>query len=287
MSQPLERMCVLAEPYLSRTEVRSLEYAIEHTGITIPLVVVNDPGDSDYDPEMEAEAVNSGIGWSTVKLFFEVLKRERAWTFVIAERKLAERMGADAASSERIPIEDVSCLSTADIQRVEPETDGNWSTLPADTVQLVRDTCDVVLRYGFGLIEGEILTATEYGVLSFHPADIRRYRGMGPPQAFLDGRDTMGLTLQRLNEDIDGGEIVAYEETDVSECATLWEVYDALDEIQVQLLATGIQNLRDPETAVTVPDSLGPYYSVQTRRSPFFAGRVLYKNVAGRLKRRL
>jgi len=40
-----------------------------------------------------------------------------------------------------------------------------------------------------------------------------------------------------LNDDIDGGDIVASAETDVGDCRTLWEVNDRLDELQVELLA--------------------------------------------------
>lgn len=287
MTRPPEKVCVLAEPYLSETEVRSLEYAAEHADVTIPLVVVNDSQEPDYDPDTKAEAVNGGIGPNSVTLFFEVLRRERAWTFVIAERKIAELLGSEAASSKRIPVESVPCLSDADVHRVEPETNGNWSSLPADAVELIGDTCDVVVRYGFGLIDGDVLTATEYGVLSFHPADIRRYRGLGPPRGFLDGRDRMGVTLQRLNEAVDGGEIVAYDETDVSDCATLWEVYDELNSLQVELLTAGIRDLRDPATETTTPESLGTYYPVGSRRSPSFAGRTVLKNAFGRVNRKV
>lgn len=287
MTEPPTRMCVLAEPYLRETEVRSLEYVVEHAGVEIPHVVVNEPEDPEYDPEAEAEAINEGFGLNIVRLFFDVLQRERAWTFVIAEKKLAELLGSEAAVDRRIPVEDVPCLSDSEFHHVTPRMDGNWAELPPAVVDLVDDSCDVIIRYGFGLIRGDILHATEYGVLSFHPADIRQYRGLGPPVAFLDGRDTMGVTLQRLSEEIDGGEIVAYDEIDVSHCATLWEVYDELEDLQVELLAAGIETLRKTPEDVFVPDSLGPYYSTTSRRSISFAGRTLAKNTAGRLRRLL
>lgn len=286
MTEPPRKLCVLAEPYLSETEARSLQYAVDNAAIEIPLVVVHEPADPDYDPELKAEALNDGIGVNTVRLFFEVLARERAWAFVIAEKKIAELLGSDSASSRSIYVEDVPCLSDSEFLRVTPTTDGNWAELPPDAVDRIRESCDVVVRYGFGLLRGEVLDATEFGVLSFHPADIRKYRGLGPPQAFLDDRDVMGVTLQRLNEEVDGGEIVAYRETDVSECFTLWEVYDALDEIQVELLAEGIATLRDPDSDTVRPESLGPYYSTESRRTLSFAGRILYKNVRGRIRKR-
>lgn len=120
--------------------------------------------------------------------------------------------------------------------------------------------------------------------MSFHPADIRRYRGLGPPQAYLDGRDAVGVTLQRLTEDVDGGRIVAYDEVDVRDCSTLWDVYDEVHAVQTTLLAEGIRNPRAPHFEVVEPDSLGPYNSIAKRRDPGFAGRVLAKNLYGHVR---
>jgi folate-dependent phosphoribosylglycinamide formyltransferase PurN len=279
--------CSLADPYLTETEVKSLEYVVSEAGVNIPLVIVNHTDDPDYDPESEAEAVNEGLSLSAVNLFFDVLKREKAWTFVIVEKKLAELLGSDAAFSKQIPVEEVSCLSEAEFRYVSPIMDGNWAELPASVVELIGESSDIVIRYGFGLLKGEVLHEPEFGVLSFHPADIRQYRGLGPPQAFLDGRDVIGVTLQRLNEEIDGGEMVAYAETNVDDCDTLWEIYDELNDIQTKLLAQGILNLRESPSEITTPKSLGPYYSTKSRRKIAFAGRILYKNTVGRIQKKL
>jgi folate-dependent phosphoribosylglycinamide formyltransferase PurN len=279
-------MAVLAEPYLSATQVRSLEHAVSEAGVEIPLVVVNATDDQEYDPDLEADAVNGGVGLGAARLFLDVLRREKAWGLVVAEKKLDELTGSEAASGAQVPVESIDCLADATVRHVAPTTDGAWSELPPETVAELGDRCDVVVRYGYGLLRGDVLSAPEHGVVSFHPADIREYRGLGPPLAYLDGRDRMGVTLQRITEDIDGGELVAYAETDVSDCATLWEIYDRLDDLQVELLAEGIRNLRDPTVDVRTPDTLGEYNSTTERRSPSFAGRVLLKNLAGRLGRR-
>jgi folate-dependent phosphoribosylglycinamide formyltransferase PurN len=282
MTESPVTMGVLAEPYLTETQVRSLEYAVNEAGVEIPLVVVNVTDDATYDPDLAAEAVNGGLGLGTIRLFLEVLRREKAWGLVVAEKKLDELTGSEAAGGKRIPVESVECLADATVRHVEPITDGAWSELPPNTVEELGERCDVVVRYGFGLLRGDALSAPDHGVVSFHPADIRKYRGLGPPRAYLDGRDRMGVTLQRITEDIDGGDLVAYSETDVRECSTLWEIYDRLDDLQVELLAEGIRTLRDPDREVATPESLGEYYSTTERREPGFAGRVLLKNLAGR-----
>ena len=285
MAAPPKELCVLADRYLMANEVRTLENAVERTDVTIPLVLVNDPVDPDICPELKANAINGRLGLDTLRVLFEVYKRDRAWTIVFAEKKLAELFGSEMPSTERVHVEDVSYLSDSEIRYVTPEVEGNWEEIPSETVDLVRDRCDLGVRFGFGLLRGAILRAPDFGVLSFHPADIRQYRGLGVPQAWLDGRETMGVTLQRLNEDIDGGEIIGYEATDVSECATLWEVYETLYSVKEHMLSRGIENLRDPSFEPTVPESLGPYYSTKRRQRLSFAERTVRKNVIGRIRR--
>lgn len=285
MPEPPTKLCVLADPYLRTDEVRALERAVDETGVTVTLTVVNQPVNPDIDPKAEANAINNPIGIDSARILLEAVERYGPWTLVFAEKKIAEEVGGGEPTMGRAHINDVSCLSGSKKQYVSPKTNGNWTELPSETVELVRDHCDVAIRFGFGLLGGDVLHAPAFGVLSFHPADIREYRGLGVPQAWVDGRDTMGVTLQRLNEDIDGGEIIAYEEADVSGCATLWETYDVLHDVQAELLAVGIENLRDPSFEPTRPDSLGPYYSIKKRRNLSFAGRTLLKNMMGRLGR--
>jgi methionyl-tRNA formyltransferase len=275
-------LCVLADPYLRGYQVRSLENAVAELGIDIPLVIVNDPKAPDIDPELKANAVNERIGFETVRTFINYLLRERAWALVYAEKKIIEQLGSEFPSTNRVPVEDVSCFSDAEIRHVTPITDGSWIEFPSPTVGLIEENCDVAVRFGFGLITGDVLTAPEHGVLSFHPADIRRYRGLGTPQAWIDDRNTIGVTLQRLTEEIDGGGIVACGETDVTECTSLWEAYENVYDLFPTVLAEGLENLRDPSFEPIEPDSLGPYYPTQSRQSLLFAGRTLLKNMKRR-----
>ncbi|MFC6718692.1 formyltransferase family protein [Natrialbaceae archaeon GCM10025810] len=276
-------VCVLADPYLTEWQVCALERARDRAGVDYPLVVVNDPDDPDIDPDAAADAVNGGIGLETLRLFGRLVKRQRAWALVVAERKLGELLGDDRPLERRHPVEAVDVLANAEVRRVTPLEDGNWTELPPEAVSAVRRRCDVAVRFGFGLLRGDVLTAPDRGVVSFHPADIRRYRGLGPPKAFVDGRRTIGSTLQRLTEEIDGGEIVAEGRTEIDDCATLWDVYDRVHALQIELLAEGLSNLQEPSFEPTAPESLGKYYSTRTLRESDFALRTLAKNLRGRL----
>ncbi len=68
---------------------------------------------------------------------------------------------------------------------------------------------DFILRFGFNIIRGEILTIPRYGVWSFHHDDEMKYRGS--PAAFWEiykGDPVTGSVLQRLTERLDGGVIL-------------------------------------------------------------------------------
>ena len=68
---------------------------------------------------------------------------------------------------------------------------------------------DVLIRCGGGILRGEILSIAKFGVVSFHHADNRINRGT--PAGFWEvyhQQDTTGFTLQRLSEELDGGDVL-------------------------------------------------------------------------------
>lgn len=69
---------------------------------------------------------------------------------------------------------------------------------------------DVVIRFGFRILRGDVLQLPVHGVWSFHHGDNRVNRG-GPAgfwEVFL-GWPATGAVLQRLSEDLDGGATLA------------------------------------------------------------------------------
>ena len=68
---------------------------------------------------------------------------------------------------------------------------------------------DFILRFGFGIIKGEILDAAKYGVWSYHHDDDRKYRGV--PTGFWEimfGDPVNAAILQRLTNKLDSGLIL-------------------------------------------------------------------------------
>ncbi len=77
-------------------------------------------------------------------------------------------------------------------------------------IQTVRGLkLDLLIRCGGGILRGDILSSAAFGVISFHHGDNRINRGT--PAGFWEvyhRQPTTGFTLQRLGEELDGGDVL-------------------------------------------------------------------------------
>lgn len=75
-----------------------------------------------------------------------------------------------------------------------------------DLEQIRSYELDFILRFAYGIIRGDILTAARHGVWSFHHGDEQKFRG-SPPAFWEIATDApaSGVLLQRLTDRLDGG----------------------------------------------------------------------------------
>jgi hypothetical protein len=81
---------------------------------------------------------------------------------------------------------------------------------PADAIESIRKKqLDVLIRFGFNILRGDILTVARYGVWSYHHGDGDYYRG-GPPHFWelYENNPISGAMLQILTEDLDAGKVL-------------------------------------------------------------------------------
>lgn len=190
----------------------------------------------------------------------------REWGVVAAVREL---FGDDPEQLERVPVRNIDGVADAEHVGCEPESVQGWKNAIPDPVVEHIATTDVAVRFGFGFLVGDALTAPTYGVLSYHHGDFREYRGQ--PAGFWEyvhDRETAGVTLQRINETLDGGEIVVSETVEVGDVTT-WDAMRArLFDASTGMLATGVRRLAEesfePETLD--PEELGDIYTLPRGR---------------------
>ena len=80
-----------------------------------------------------------------------------------------------------------------------------------DDIKKIKNLdCDVLIRCGSGILKGEILEVTEFGIISLHHGDNTKFRG-GPPGFWevLFKESQTGFIVQRLTDILDGGVVVA------------------------------------------------------------------------------
>lgn len=80
----------------------------------------------------------------------------------------------------------------------------------ADLERIAKLDLDVMVRCGSGILKGDLLNVAKQGILSLHHGDNRLNRG-GPPGFWevLRREPTSGFIVQRLSEELDGGEVLA------------------------------------------------------------------------------
>lgn len=136
--------------------------------------------------------------------------------------------------------------------------------IKSDIVKKITRKSDVVFQWANGILRGDILTEPEFGVLSYHHAALRKYRGsMRGFWQWIDDAETAGATVQQLTDDIDAGPIYAFKEVDLRRARGWSEISHLLLEAGIPLLSKAIQNMNDPEFEPTVlsESELGPVYT--------------------------
>jgi len=124
----------------------------------------------------------------------------------IDEKIFAPRIGENAFApvDARPLLENVTALEVRPLQTRWTDRLGE-----EDLRTIVSADLDVILRFGFRILKGEILGAARYGVWSFHHDDNRLYRG-GPALFWemYEHNPESGTILQILSERLDGGKVL-------------------------------------------------------------------------------
>src|SRR6476646_6975820 len=97
----------------------------------------------------------------------------------------------------------------AGVESIEVEPIGKRfvQRFPPEAIEKIQSkNLDVLLRFGFNILHGEILTSARYGVWSYHHGDNEFYRG-GPAHFWelVERNPLSGVMLQVLTEELDGG----------------------------------------------------------------------------------
>lgn len=93
------------------------------------------------------------------------------------------------------------------VRPIEREYSDYFERADIDTIK--EHKLDVLIRMGFRILRGEVLTAAKYGIWSYHHGDNKVNRG-GPPGFWesVENWHETGSVLQILGENLDGGTVL-------------------------------------------------------------------------------
>jgi len=172
---------------------------------------------------------------------------------------IARTVTPDPPYKRQVPITTITGVASAEWIHCRPApADGIGHELPTDVVERIAAEADVAVRFGFGILKGDVLGAPTHGVLSYHFGDIRRYRGRpGGFWEFLADEDRVGVTVQQLSETLDGGRIVVLQHVDIADTDTWQCVRKRCVGVARGLLAESVDRLTDPAFTPTDPAETG------------------------------
>lgn len=105
----------------------------------------------------------------------------------------------------------------------------------------------VVVAYG-RILPDDILAIPALGAINVHGSLLPKYRGAAPIQwAVLNGDRVSGVTTMYLAHDMDAGDIIYTDETEIGEFETAGELFDRLADMGASLL---VRTLHDIESGV-------------------------------------
>jgi len=100
----------------------------------------------------------------------------------------------------------------------------------------------VVASYG-KMVPSEILRIPRFGVLNIHPSLLPKYRGPSPIQTTILNRDKeTGVTIIKLDEEMDHGDIVAYSTFHIPYSIFYKDLHDKLAQVGAELLVQTLSN---------------------------------------------
>jgi hypothetical protein len=170
--------------------------------VDIRLVIVRNSGDK---KKIHPKSVFEKI-WGLRKHILD--KYLRSTLFFRLYSLLDDRRNKEIPYFDEVSIDDLlKGIPCVEVQPFEKGFSDYFSSEDSDFVK--SQNLDVLFRFGFRILRGDILEGAKYGVWSYHHGDQDYYRG-SPPYFWemVEGAYLNGAVLQILNEKLDGGKVL-------------------------------------------------------------------------------
>ncbi len=172
---------------------------------------------------------------------------------------------AKGRSGEAVPSPVKQSAMKHGIQVFQPE-----KVKEEEAVSRIREEKpDLIVVAAFGqILSKEILDIPEYGCINIHASLLPEYRGAAPiQQAILDGKKETGVTIMRMDEGLDTGDILLKRSIPIADDETGGSLFDKLSELGASLAVEAIPLIRGGKLVPEKQDSSRSSYAGMLKKN--------------------
>ena len=125
----------------------------------------------------------------------------------------------------------------------------------SNALEIIKDIDpDILVVVAYGkLLPDSILAVPKYGAINVHGSLLPAYRGAAPIQwAVLNGDKLTGVSTMYLASEMDSGDVIYTDETEIGEYETSGELFDRLMDMGAELLVKTLRDI-DAGSAPRIP----------------------------------
>ncbi len=143
---------------------------------------------------------------------------------------------------------------------------------------------DIIVVAAFGqILSKEVLEIPEYGCINIHASLLPEYRGAAPiQQSILDGKKETGVTIMRMDEGLDTGDILLQRSIPIADDETGGSLFDKLSDLGASLVVEALPLIRDGKLTALKQDGERSSYAGMLKKD---SGRLDFSLEAEYLER--
>lgn len=148
------------------------------------------------------------------------------------------------------PVKELALSAGLPVYQPEKMRDGTALAI----LRELRPDILVVVAYG-RILPDDMLALPRYGAVNVHGSLLPKYRGAAPIQwAVLNGDTVTGVSTMFLASEMDAGDIIYTDETEIGEFETAGELFDRLMDMGAELLVKTLRAIEDGSAPRTPQD---------------------------------
>ncbi|MBY0379923.1 MAG: methionyl-tRNA formyltransferase [Burkholderiales bacterium] len=147
------------------------------------------------------------------------------------------------------------------IEVLQPQSLQNNNEI-LDKINTIKPDFIIVVAYGL-IIPKKLLELPKYGCINIHVSLLPQLRGAAPIQrAIINGESITGVTIMRMDEGLDTGDILLSQAIPIDECDTSGSLHNKLAQLGSQLIIKYLNNFqsiaaqKQPDTNVSYAEKI-------------------------------